>query len=834
MKKLNGAIAFFLCLPLVAAAAVSPSDGETVALLTDYQKGWLALSPENRKKALSEAGDAPAAYREIRTDDFSYGAPVTLAWEGVTGEATVTLKKGDEVVETQRTTESSVTVYNLELATEYTWTVSAGGFSSTQSFTTEAQPPRLIRSGTMLFVRDLGGWTGLQGCKVRANRIFRGGPPNENKQTSPASLLDDRAIDFWQNRIGLKTEIDFRSSSEHSSSSPLESLGASYLKYNIAYYTAYAPSETSSGGGKNYLNTLKAILNAAKRPVYFHCAYGRDRTGTIASLVLAILGVSEEDILKDYHASTIRSGSVYKDGLAQPAYYFNSFADFRSGIRKNYPADTFAGSVEKYFIALGITKEEIEAFRTDMLVGYVTPDDPVVPPGGDDPVVPPEVRYSCDGGGSWTDATLVEAVDAANRNASTVIELNQDVDLPIGSQLAFTRKNQRVTIRSCTDSRRTLTRQAAVGGSAEANLKLAAAGANLTLENVLIDMGGVKGNIIATISGTSGCCVTLGAGTEIFNADMGNSSVIQLIGTNSSLTFDGGVVRDITDANMIVYASEVASLSVNAGGVSNCVVSSANAVVLLEKGGTFAMTGGFVKDNSATNAKGAIIKTGTANVTISGGEITGNVWKNGSYGALYMKGTAKFSGTPVIRNNRLNGATEQNVTVNGGSIRQDGNLNAGAYVGVSGSAAEGVTFGSLTAAGFTGAERFHCDENAALVGSAVGTDLKWAQFAAVWDISGGTGGIRGFEGADGDRVIAFEAVECSATGLKVKFRAGQIDADGETFGLVCKTDLAGDETFVVNATLTAAPDASEGVLDVGEDLSAYPQLFIIGLGAPRK
>ena len=831
-----------LCVAVVLAlradcgsVAANPAEGATVSLLTDYQKGWLSLSPEDRVKALSEASDAPAAYREIKTADFSYGAPVALAWDGATGEAMVALKKGDEVVETLKTAEASVTVYNLELATEYTWTLAVDGYTSTHSFVTEAQPPRLIRSGTMQFVRDLGGWTGLQGCKVRANEIFRGGPPNENKTTNSASLLDDQAIDFWRNRIGLRSEIDFRGSSEHSSSSPMEGLGASYLKYSIDYYKAYAPSETSSGSGRNYLNTLKAILNAAKRPVYFHCAYGRDRTGTIASLVLAILGVSEEDILKDYHATTIRSGSVYKNGLAQPAYYFDRFASFRSDIRKGYPADTFAESVEKYFIALGISKDEIETFRTDMLVGYVSSVAPE-PPEGDDPDVPPEVRYSSDGGITWTDATLVEAVAAANLNDAVIIELCQDVNLPVGSQLAFTRANQEVTIRSRTDSRHTLTRTAAVGGSAEANLKLDASGANLTLENVLIDLGGVKGNIIATISGKSGCCVTLGAGMELFNADMDGSSVIQLIGANSSLTFDGGVIRDITDANMIVYAKQAASLVLAAGGISNCVVSSEQPVVNLAAGGSFVMTGGFVKGNRATDSGGAIVKTGTASVTISGGEIADNVWLDGSYGALYMKGTASFSGNPVIRGNKLNGTTEMNVTVSEGSIQQDGNLHADAYIGVTGSADEGAPFGSLTSAGFTGAEHFHCDGNAELVGTADGTVLKWTKTAVeptlVWDVPAGAGGISGFEGADGVKVVAFEAVELSATGLKVRFRAGQIDADGETFGLICKTDITSDATIVVNAKLAAEPGATEGVLTVTEDLGAYTRLFVIGICAP--
>ena len=369
-----------------AIALVSPANAATVALLSDYQKGWLALDAESRVKALAEESGAPAAYDKIiKTADFSYGTPVKLTWEPSFAETakgggckvTVTVKKGDAVVASVETTETSAEIFNLELGATYTWTVTAGTVTSdTFIFTTEAATPRIIKSGTMTSVRDLGGWTGLKGCKVKANQIFRGGPPNENKSTSPASLLDAAAIDFWQNQIGLKTEIDFRSSSEHASTSPMESLGANYLKYNIAYYTAYAPSETSSGNGKNFFNTLQTILTPAKRPVYFHCAYGRDRTGTIASLVLAILGVSEEDILDDYHATTIRSSK-------QPREYYEDFAAFRTAIKTAYPADTFAESVEQYFRALGITQTAIENFRKAMLEGYATQgeDEPVEPKG---------------------------------------------------------------------------------------------------------------------------------------------------------------------------------------------------------------------------------------------------------------------------------------------------------------------------------------------------------------------------------------------------------------------------------------------------------------------
>ncbi len=38
----------------------------------------------------------------------------------------------------------------------------------------------------------------------------------------------------------------------------------------------------------------------AEHPTVFHCTAGKDRTGIVAALVLAFLGVSDEDIVADY------------------------------------------------------------------------------------------------------------------------------------------------------------------------------------------------------------------------------------------------------------------------------------------------------------------------------------------------------------------------------------------------------------------------------------------------------------------------------------------------------------------------------------------------------
>lgn len=50
---------------------------------------------------------------------------------------------------------------------------------------------------------------------------------------------------------------------------------------------------------------IRAILEAAGRPVLFHCTAGKDRTGFAAAITLRLIGVPEDTILNDYLLSNV-------------------------------------------------------------------------------------------------------------------------------------------------------------------------------------------------------------------------------------------------------------------------------------------------------------------------------------------------------------------------------------------------------------------------------------------------------------------------------------------------------------------------------------------------
>ncbi|MBR5279835.1 MAG: tyrosine-protein phosphatase [Clostridia bacterium] len=112
---------------------------------------------------------------------------------------------------------------------------------------------------------------------------------------------------------------------------------------------------------------MRVFANLDNYPIYFHCAMGRDRTGTLAFVIEALLGASETDLRMDFELSAL---SV--KGCAGYAV-INGYGDQRNAINNLYAyIKTFQGAdlaekTENYLLGIGITAKEIQTIRNLML-----------------------------------------------------------------------------------------------------------------------------------------------------------------------------------------------------------------------------------------------------------------------------------------------------------------------------------------------------------------------------------------------------------------------------------------------------------------------------------
>ena len=211
----------------------------------------------------------------------------------------------------------SVCVYNLIPGRTYNWKLeydNGGGVTSFESgrFKTTGTL-RMLKIDGLFNVRDLGGWTGLGGHPMRYGALFRGSRMTANGNSSNRLITAEGVQQMLD--LGIRADLDLRTNDERQlGSSPLGSL-VSYDYENNSYASriaTFANDPASISGIQKIINWLKA-----DKPVYFHCSIGADRTGTIAYLIGALCGMSEDALSKEYELTCFSPDYVITNGKVE-------------------------------------------------------------------------------------------------------------------------------------------------------------------------------------------------------------------------------------------------------------------------------------------------------------------------------------------------------------------------------------------------------------------------------------------------------------------------------------------------------------------------------------
>ena len=123
---------------------------------------------------------------------------------------------------------------------------------------------------------------------------------------------------------------------------------------------------TSCNIAEQYVKIFNAIANCDNEPALLHCTYGADRTGIVTFFLEALLGMSQEDMTRDYLWTQFTQGRSVKITEAEGA-------EFPQWIKKtnNCQGTTFADKMENHLESFGIEHSKLEHIREIFVPGYV-------------------------------------------------------------------------------------------------------------------------------------------------------------------------------------------------------------------------------------------------------------------------------------------------------------------------------------------------------------------------------------------------------------------------------------------------------------------------------
>ena len=133
---------------------------------------------------------------------------------------------------------------------------------------------------------------------------------------------------------------------------------------NAYYYDKFWESD-------EYIRAFQWVIDELRqgKPVFFHCIYGADRTGTLAFLIEALLGADENQLAIDYELTSFSFGLESPPRRRGPKNEISVYR-YRQMLEGLLSARFSGASLQEKirgFLSSGISGEDLDWFASFML-----------------------------------------------------------------------------------------------------------------------------------------------------------------------------------------------------------------------------------------------------------------------------------------------------------------------------------------------------------------------------------------------------------------------------------------------------------------------------------
>ena len=335
------------------------------------------------------------SYGATSSTDYSAPRGMKLRFEDVqtANKYYVQIAESEAGLASAAVRESTTKYYmfqNAKLATKYYYraATSEAGLSSAavKNITSSDLAPRVVYVPDVLNFRDIGGWdTSLvAGAKIKQGLYFRcaqlDGAPG-----STTSCLDSAGKGLAAlKELGIKCDIDMRDIGNQ----PNRGNGpspANTASWPFTFVSAAVPSGSEAGRwegangtwmgtscniAEQYKKIFNAIANCDNEPALLHCTYGADRTGIVSFFLEALLGMSQEDMTKDYLWTQFTKGRNVKISESEGAEFPQWISKTNAVTVQGNSNPSFADKMEAHLESFGIAHNTLEHIREIFIPGY--------------------------------------------------------------------------------------------------------------------------------------------------------------------------------------------------------------------------------------------------------------------------------------------------------------------------------------------------------------------------------------------------------------------------------------------------------------------------------
>lgn len=360
---------------LISTAILSCSQEPLSSMAPEVHDGdTILVTNENVEKFLTEVTYQEHDYSFSKLNEYPPVSPgesdtpmsYSIRWKAApsAGDITATLTDGGW---TQAFSipkgESYLEITNLRPNATYTYDVRyvSGKQITKGSFTTTGHLHQLNFDSEVRNARDLGGWKTKDGRTIRYRMVYRGG------RLEPETLSDEGRHNILAE--GIRAQLDLRGPSDVPAECVLgdgDEFAFCTPHLEVSFLSLFKDYGPKVG------ECFEFIVNCLRegKPVYYNCSLGRDRTGSLTVILLGILNVDEGDISKEYEVTQFAPhGWATSEGETVKLTREQTYKDGVEFLWDNYVADgeTFAQGIEKFLLSNGVSRKDIDDFRTMML-----------------------------------------------------------------------------------------------------------------------------------------------------------------------------------------------------------------------------------------------------------------------------------------------------------------------------------------------------------------------------------------------------------------------------------------------------------------------------------